>query len=80
MQLRKLVNDSENDILEKEALSAVEGAHTHPKKESFVTLLLRNHDRLKASVDDLVSGITSGTFEVHQILNQFEIGRVKIQL
>nr|XP_039252164.1 uncharacterized protein LOC120329576 isoform X2 [Styela clava] len=75
-QLWKLLHDTENDMREKELIAESEGALAHPKKESYVTLLLRNHDRLKLSVDELMKSITSGTFGVHQIINQLSLGRL----
>lgn len=77
-QLWKMLEDTRSDMYQKELLAASEGVLSHPKKESYVTLLLRNHDRLKASVDDLMKSITSGTLGVHQIINQLSVGRVSV--
>jgi len=79
-QLRKAIHESEEELTKKDNLKDLADLPGTEKKEDFVDMLLTNHSLLKAQVDEIMNSVTSSNFEVHQILNKSDLGKVGIFL
>ncbi|XP_078489122.1 uncharacterized protein LOC113474548 [Ciona intestinalis] len=74
-KLQFALEESEQDLLNREKLSQWSGSSSNPKKGSYLNVMLRSHDRTKLQIDELMNAVTSTNFEVHQIIERFELGK-----